>query len=122
MSDWDLYGTKDQQLQQLKAKLYQKQAAKAGTTEVDRNPVLQSRSTSESRDECKRKDQLREAQEMKKEKQEAKAAKKKVMEKIEADKEARKAKAEAERQARRGPGRLLGGPNRGATPRWYDSL
>ncbi|KXT02465.1 hypothetical protein AC578_7829 [Pseudocercospora eumusae] len=99
MTDWQLYGTKEQQLEQLKEKLYKKRAGQPPTPRVAPEPSAEGRRRA-IMEEQKRQDQIKEAQQQKKEKLEEKAAKKRVLAKIEADKAARKARANYGRQLR----------------------
>lgn len=99
---------KAQRLQELKAKLAEKRAAQAVADKADqkRNEEIRKKHTKENDDakeELQRKEQIKEAQKKKQEKADDIAAKKRIREKIEADKAARKAKAEEEKRMRENP-------------------
>ncbi|KAF7186741.1 UBX domain-containing protein 1 [Pseudocercospora fuligena] len=99
---------KAQRLQELKAKLAEKRAAQAIADKADqkRNEEIRKKHTKENDDakeELQRKEQIKEAQKKKQEKADDIAAKKRIREKIEADKAARKAKAEEEKRMRENP-------------------
>ncbi|KXT11332.1 hypothetical protein AC579_9471 [Pseudocercospora musae] len=99
---------KAQRLQELKAKLAEKRAAQAIADKADqkRNEEIRKKHTKENDDakeELQRKEQIKEAQKKKQEKADDIAAKKRIREKIEADKAARKAKAEEAKRMRENP-------------------
>lgn len=99
---------KKQKLEELRAKLAEKRAKQSEQDKLDqkRNDEIKRKHTKESEDakeELQRKEQIKEAQKKKQEKLDDIAAKKRIREKIEADKAARKAKADEEKAKRENP-------------------
>lgn len=99
---------KKQRLEELRQKLAAKRAGQAEEDKAlnKRNEEIRKKHTKEHEDakeELQRKEQIKEAQKKRQEKVDDLAAKKRIKDKIEADKEARKQKAEQERAMRANP-------------------
>lgn len=95
-------------LEELRAKLAAKRAGQAAEDKLEqkRNEEIRKKHTKEhddAKEELQRKEQMKEAQKKKQEKADDLAAKKRIREKIEADKLARKRKAEEEKAMRNNP-------------------
>jgi hypothetical protein len=99
---------KKERLAELKAKLAEKRAAQSAEDKIaqKRNEEIRRKHTKETdiaKEELQRKEQIKEAQKKKQEKLDDIAAKKRIKDKIEADKAARKAKADEEKRMRENP-------------------
>ncbi|CAK3866412.1 related to chicken h-caldesmon, Uso1p and YKL201c [Lecanosticta acicola] len=99
---------KKNRLAELKARLAEKRAVQATEEKIaqKRNEEIQRKKTKENDDakeELQRKEQIKDAQKKKQEKADDLAAKKRIRDKIEADKLARKQKAEEEKKMRENP-------------------
>ena len=97
-----------QRLADMRAKLAEKRAGQAAEEKASqkRNEEIRKKHTKEQEDvkeELQRKEQIKEAQKKKQEKMDDVAAKKRIRDKIEADKAARRAKADQEKAMRENP-------------------
>ncbi|KAK5127497.1 hypothetical protein LTR85_006836 [Meristemomyces frigidus] len=100
---------KKQKLEDMRAKLAEKRAREAGEDKVaaKRNEEIKrkhTRETEDAKEDLQKKEQIKEAQKKRQEKVDDIAAKKRIKDKIEADKAARKAKADQEKAMRANPG------------------